>query len=314
MPKPDLPGLSAFVTIAQERSFRRAAAKLDVTPSTLSHAMRELETQLGIRLLNRTTRNVSPTEAGAHLLARLSPAFADIASAVDSLNTFRDKPRGLVRINAPRTAINLVLVPRFGELARDYPGITLEIVAEEGFIDIVAQGFDAGIRLGDSLHHDMRTVPVSSDLRLAIVATPQYFRQHGKPRTPHDLLQHRCIGWRQVSSGARYEWEFRKDAQAVELAVNGPLILNDSTVMLRAALEHVGITFALEDQVAGHIAAGRLERVLEDWCAPFPGFHLYYPNRRNHSAALAAIIGMLRYDGQRSGTQTGAAASSSPLQ
>ncbi|HIE1020557.1 TPA: LysR family transcriptional regulator [Pseudomonas aeruginosa] len=293
--KPDLSGLSAFVAIAQERSFRRAAVRLGVTPSTLSHAMRELEAQVGIRLLNRTTRNVSPTEAGEHLLGRLSPAFTDIAAALDSLNAFRDKPQGIVRINAPRMAIELVLAPRFAELARDYPGITLEVVAEEGFVDIVEHGFDAGIRLGEDLHNGMLQVRASADLRLAIVATPAYFRQHGRPETPHALSQHRCIGWRKVSSGERYQWEFQQKGRSFSVAVDGPLVLDDANLMVRAALDHVGIAFALEDQVTEHIAAGRLVRVLEEWCEPFPGFHLYYPNRRNHSAALAAIIERLRF-------------------
>lgn len=297
MRSPDLSDLSAFAAIAQERSFRRAAVRLGVTPSTLSHAMRELEAQVGIRLLNRTTRNVSPTQAGEHLLSRLHPALTDIAAALDSLNAYRDKPQGTVRINAPRTAIDLVLAPRFAELARDYPGITLEVVAEEGFVDIVEGGFDAGIRLGEDLHNGMLQVKASADLRLAIVATPAYFRQHGRPATPHELRQHRCIGWRKVSSGERYQWEFQQGAQSFTVAVDGPLVLDDANLMVRAALDHVGIAFALEDQVAGHIATGRLVRVLEDWCQSFPGFHLYYPNRRNHSAALATIIDRLRFDG-----------------
>ncbi|HEK0139258.1 TPA: LysR family transcriptional regulator [Pseudomonas aeruginosa] len=297
MKKPDLAGLAAFVAIARERSFRRAAATLGVTPPTLSHTLRELETQLGIRLLNRTTRNVSPTEAGEHLLAHLDPAFEDIAAALDSLNRFRETPHGLVRINAPRNAIGLVLAPRFGELARDYPGITLEVVADEGFANIVEAGFDAGIRLGEDLQHGMRAVRVGPDLRLAIVATPAYFRRQGRPGSPEELLGHRCIGWRKVSSGELYKWQFSKGTKALSVAVSGPLVL-DPRLMLQAALADVGIAFAIEEEVAEHLAAGRLERVLADWCAPFPGFHLYYPNRRNHPAALSAVIDLLRYPGE----------------
>lgn len=297
MKKPDLAGLAAFVAIARERSFRRAAATLGVTPPTLSHTLRELETQLGIRLLNRTTRNVSPTEAGEHLLAHLDPAFEDIAAALDSLNRFRETPHGLVRINAPRNAIGLVLAPRFGELARDYPGITLEVVADEGFANIVEAGFDAGIRLGEDLQHGMRAVRVGPDLRLAIVATPAYFRRQGRPGSPEELLGHRCIGWRKVSSGELYKWQFSKGTKAL-VAVSGPLVLDDPRLMLQAALADVGIAFAIEEEVAEHLAAGRLERVLADWCAPFPGFHLYYPNRRNHPAALSAVIDLLRYPGE----------------
>ncbi|CAI1667529.1 D-malate degradation protein R [Serratia proteamaculans] len=298
MKKTDLSGLVAFVAIAQERSFRRAAARLGVTPPTLSHTMRELEAQVGIRLLNRTTRNVAPTEAGEHLLAQLVPAFTDIDTALESLNTFREQPQGLVRINAPRTAIELALVPHLGRLARDYPGITLEIVAQEGFANIVEQGFDAGIRLGKDLHNDMRAVRVTPDLRLAIVATPEYFQQYGKPNHPEDLLSHRCIGWRKIASGELYKWTFQKGTQALSVSVNSPLILDDARLMLQAALAHAGIAFAIEEEVSEHLATGRLERVLFDWCAPFPGFYLYYPNRRNHPVALTTVINVMRYPSQ----------------
>ena len=298
MKKTDLSGLVAFVAIAQERSFRRAAARLGVTPPTLSHTMRELEAQVGIRLLNRTTRNVAPTEAGEHLLAQLVPAFTDIGTALESLNTFREQPQGLVRINAPRTAIELALVPHLGRLARDYPGITLEIVAQEGFANIVEQGFDAGIRLGKDLHNDMRAVRVTPDLRLAIVATPEYFQQYGKPNHPEDLLSHRCIGWRKIASGELYKWTFQKGTQALSVSVNSPLILDDARLMLQAALAHAGIAFAIEEEVSEHLATGRLERVMADWCAPFPGFYLYYPNRRNHPVALTTVINVIRYPSQ----------------
>ncbi|OLF53394.1 LysR family transcriptional regulator [Pseudomonas chlororaphis] len=299
MKKTDLTGLAAFVAIAQERSFRRAAALLGVTPPTLSHTLRELEAQVGIRLLNRTTRNVSPTEAGKHLLAGLTPAFTDIATALESLNTFRDTPRGVVRINAPRTAIQQAIAPRLEELARDYPGITLEIVADEGFVNIVEHGFDAGIRLGEDIQNDMRAVRISPDLRLAIVATPEYFQRHGRPHHPEDLVEHRCIGWRKASSGERYKWKFQKGENVLSVSVEGPLVLDDAYLMRQAALAHVGIAFAFEQDVAGHLASGRLERVLDDWCPPFPGFFLYYPNRRNHSVALTTVINLLRYPGLR---------------
>lgn len=295
MRKPDLAGLSAFIAVAQERSFTRAAARLDVTPSTLSHAMRDLEAQLGIRLLNRTTRTVSPTSAGEHLLRGLSPAFGEIATTLDGLNEFRDKPMGTVRINASRMAIELVLAPHFGRFARDYPGITLEVVADEGFIDIVEEGFDMGIRLGDDLQKDMLQVRAGPDLRMAIVATPAYFTRNGLPETPQELQQHRCIGWRRVSTGALYQWEFQREGRAFSVAVDGPLVLDDARSMLDAALADVGIAFALEAQVARHVSEGRLVRILEDWCPPFPGFHLYYPNRRNHPAALASVIDALRF-------------------
>ena len=294
MKKPELSGLAAFVAIASERSFRRAAATLGVTPPTLSHTLRELETQLGIRLLNRTTRNVSPTEAGEHLLAHLDPAFTDIDAALESLNAFREGPRGLVRINAPRSAIDLAIVPHLGRLASEYPGITLEVVADEGFANIVEAGFDAGIRLGEDLHNDMRAVRLTPDLRFAIVATPDYFQRHGEPTHPQGLLQHRCIGWRKASSGERYKWAFQQREQRFSVAVNSPLILDDGRMMVQAALANVGIAFAIEQEVEEYLASGRLRRVLADWCAPFPGFYLYYPNRRNHSVALATVIELLR--------------------
>ncbi|MGP0943276.1 LysR substrate-binding domain-containing protein [Serratia sp. CY74737] len=322
MKKPELSGLAAFVAIASERSFRRAAARLGVTPPTLTHTLRELEAQVGIRLLNRTTRNVSPptlthtlreleaqvgirllnrttrnvspTEAGEHLLAQLVPAFTDIDAALESLNAFREGPRGLVRINAPRSAIDLAIVPHLGRLASEYPGITLEVVADEGFANIVEQGFDAGIRLGEDLHNDMRAVRLTPDLRFAIVATPDYFQRHGEPTHPQDLLQHRCIGWRKASSGERYKWAFQQGEQRFSVAVNSPLILDDGRMMVQAALANVGIAFAIEQEVEEYLASGRLRRVLADWCAPFPGFYLYYPNRRNHSVALATVIELLR--------------------
>ncbi|GAK28942.1 LysR family transcriptional regulator [Serratia liquefaciens] len=298
MKKTDLSGLVAFVAIAKERSFRRAAARLGVTPPTLSHTMRELEAQVGIRLLNRTTRNVSTTEAGEHLLAKLAPAFTDIDTALEGLNGFRDQPQGLVRINAPRTAIELALVPHLGRLARDYPGITLEIVAEEGFANIVEQGFDAGIRLGEDLHNDMRAVRVTPDLRFAIVATPEYFERYGRPEHPEDLLNHRCIGWRKIASGELHKWHFKKGDQMLSVTVNSPLVLDDARLMLQAALTHAGIAFAIEQEVREHLAAGRLEQVMAEWCAPFPGFYLYYPNRRNHSVALSTVINVVRYPSQ----------------
>ncbi|HFF9857385.1 MULTISPECIES: LysR family transcriptional regulator [Serratia] len=294
MKKPELSGLAAFVAIASERSFRRAAARLGVTPPTLTHTLRELEAQVGIRLLNRTTRNVSPTEAGEHLLAQLVPAFTDIDAALESLNAFREGPRGLVRINAPRSAIDLAIVPHLGRLASEYPGITLEVVADEGFANIVEQGFDAGIRLGEDLHNDMRAVRLTPDLRFAIVATPDYFQRHGELTHPQDLLQHRCIGWRKASSGERYKWAFQQGEQRFSVAVNSPLIVDDARLLLQAALAHVGIAFAIEQEVEEHLASGRLRRVLADWCAPFPGFYLYYPNRRNHSVALTTVIELLR--------------------
>lgn len=301
MSRPDLALLNAFLAVAEAHSFRRAAAKLGVTPSTLSHSIQTLEGQTQLRLFNRTTRNVALTEAGEHLFARLSPAFGDIDLALDSLNAFREHPHGTVRISAPHTAIAIAIAPKLGMLARQFPDIRLELLADEGFIDIIEQGFDAGVRMRNSIHQDMLTVPISPPTRLAIVASPSYLSRHGIPSEPADLLRHRCIGWRKVSSGEHFKWPFEKNGDQLQIAVNSHLLLDSAELMVQAALVDAGIAFALEELVLPHIAAGRLIQLLDDWCAPCSGFYLYYPNRRNHSRALQAIIDLLRYDPESSG-------------
>lgn len=290
----DLGELAAFVAIAEEGGFRRAAARLNLTPSTLSHSLRSLEGKLGVRLMSRTTRTVALTEAGQAFLRQIGPAFASIETAVETINEFRDHPAGTIRISAPRTIVARVLTPKFRAFTDRYPDVTLEIAAQNGFVDIVGQGFDAGIRLGESLERDMIAVRITPDLRTAVVASPDYFTRFPPPETPRDLHRHRCVGWRQAASGALYRWEFARDDRALNVAVNGPLILDDPELMVAAALEGVGLAYSTEQQIGEHLASGRLVRVLEDWCPPYPGFFLYYPGRRQTPAALRALVDILR--------------------
>jgi DNA-binding transcriptional LysR family regulator len=289
----ELAELSAFVAVAEARSFRRAAARLNLTPSTLSHALRSLEERLGVRLLNRTTRTVSPTEAGHALLKQIAPAFASIETAVESVNAFRNKPHGTIRLNVPHLAATMVLAPVLRRFALDYPDVTLEVAANDAFIDIVDEGFDAGIRLGESLDQDMTAVRVSPDFKTAIVGSPDYFTRHPVPETPHDLQNQPCIGYR-AASGTLYRWEFEKDGKPLTVQVSGPLVIDAPGLMISAALDGVGLAYATESVVADHLASGRLIRVLEDWSPSFPGFYLYYPGRRQTSAALRVLVEMLR--------------------
>jgi len=289
--------LSAFIAIAEERSFRRAAARLNLTPSTLSHSLRALEQRLDVRLLHRTTRAVSLTEAGAALLAQVAPAFAAIATAVDGVNQFRERPRGTVRLNVSLLAAQLVLAPRLGHFHAAYPDIVLEVAVNDGLADIVREGHDAGIRLGESVELDMRAVRVGGSQRLAIVGSPDYFAAHAMPRTPHELKAHRCIGYRQVNDGTLCRWQFARDGKALEVQLNVAMVLGTPGLMVDAALAGVGLASALESTVGAHLETGRLLRVLDDWCPPFAGFHLYYPSQRQMSAALRALIDFLRVDG-----------------
>jgi DNA-binding transcriptional LysR family regulator len=293
MARDDLNVLSAFLVVAQERSFTRAARRLGVSPSALSHAIRGLEERIGVRLLARTTRSVAPTDAGEQLLGRLRPALADIQGAVDAVAGLRGRPAGRLRLVVSPLAAMAVLGPKLGRFARDYPDVLLDITSSEDRLDLVAGRFDAGVHLGEFIERDMIAIRVSRELRPAIVGSPGYLESHSAPASPRDLLGHRCINFRHGSAGV-YRWEFDKGDESLTIAVNGPLIVDDVGLLVRAALDGVGLVFTDEDRVAPHLASGALVRVLEDWCPPFPGFYIYYPSRRQIPAALSALIETLR--------------------
>ena len=293
MVRDELSLLSAFLVVAENRSFTQAAKRLDVSTSSLSHAIRRLEEQLGVRLLARTTRSVVPTDAGEQLIARLRPALGDIRGALDQISTLRDQPAGRVRLLVPRLAAATVLAPKLGQFARQYPDVVLDVTTDDNRVDLVAAGFDAGIDFGEFIQQNMIAVRVSRDQRPVIVGSPDYFASHPKPESPHDLTNHRCINFRHGSAGI-YRWEFDKGKQSLTVAVNGPLIVDDLELVIRAAVDGVGLAFMSEEHAAAHLASGAFVRVLDDWCAPYPGFFLYYPSRRQQPAALVALIDTLR--------------------
>ncbi|WP_374393919.1 LysR family transcriptional regulator [Tabrizicola sp.] len=287
--------LVTFAVVARERSFTRAAAQLGVSASALSQTLRKLEDRLGIRLLTRTTRSVSPTEAGQRLLATILPRFDEIRTELDRLSIYRDTPAGTIRITASEYAAERVLWPRLAPVLRANPDITLEISIDHGFRDIVADGFDAGVRLGESVERDMIAVRIGPDARLVAVATPAYFATVPPPVTPNDLTAHRCINLRFVSTSALYAWEFRKGDQTLRARVSGQIISNSINACLTATLDGFGIGFLPEDLVAPAIATGALVQVLDDWSPTFPGLHLYYPSRRQTSPAFRLVLDALRY-------------------
>lgn len=294
MVRDELSVLSAFLAVAQERSFTRAGKRLGVSTSALSHAIRGLEEQIGVRLLARTTRSVAPTEAGAQLIARLGPALGDIRGALDQVSGLRGQPVGRVRLVVSPLAATMVLAPKLGQFAGEFPDVLLDVTTtSEGRFDLVAGGFDAGIHLGEFIERDMIAVRVSPDQRAAIVGSPRYFDSHPRPDSPHDLTHHRCVNFRHGADGV-YRWEFDKGNQSLAVAVQGPLIVDDVQLMIQAAIDGVGLAFMLEEQAAPHLASGAVVRVLEDWCPPFAGYFLYYPSRRQQPAALSALIAALR--------------------
>ena len=293
MVRDELSVLAAFLAVAEERSFTKAAKRLDVSTSALSHAIRRLEDQIGVRLLARTTRSVSPTDAGEQLLLRLRPALGDIRGALDQISGLRHRPAGRVRLRVPRLAAMTVLAPKLGQFARDYPDVLLDVITEDRHEDLVASGFDAGIQFGEFIEQDMIAVRVSPDHRPAIVGSPAYFASRPRPDTPHDLLRHRCINFRH-GSGSLYRWELDMGDQSVAVSVSGPLIVDDVELLIRAAIDNVGLAFVSESHATPFIATGALVRVLEEWCPPFPGFFLYYPSRHQQPAALSALIETLR--------------------
>ena len=290
--KNDLSDLAAFAIVAGERSFTRAAGQLGVSQSALSHTIRGLEKKLGLQLLARTTRSVSPTAAGSALLDELVPSLERIERALAAARKLRERPAGRIRLVLSRTATYLVLLPRLAQFAQKYPEIVLDITSSNDPVDLVAQEYDAGIQIGEFIQRDMIAVRVSKDLRLAVVGSPQYFKSHPIPRNPRDLKDHACIGFR-FSSGV-YRWEFEKGRKTITVNPRGPATFDDPDLVIQAVLHGMGIGTAMEQTLRGRIAKGHLVQVLRDWCPTFPGDFLYYPSRRNQPAALAALIDTLR--------------------
>ena len=297
MRREELGSLAMFLAVAEERSFTKAAAKLGISQSALSHSMRRLEARLGLRLLTRTTRSVAPTEAGERLIETLRPALDDIDDKLAALTELRDRPAGTVRITAGAHAARKVLWPVIDRLTAENPDINVELNVEGGLVDIVAERYDAGVRLGERLEQDMIAVPISPRLRMAAFGAPSYFVRRGVPQTPYDLASHSCISLRLPSSRALYAWEFERDGKELKVKVDGQLVLNDVDLIMAAALAGHGIAFMLEDHVTEHLARGTLVRVLEDWCEPFDGYYLYYPSRRQPSPAFSLVLDALRYRG-----------------
>ncbi|MFW6753856.1 LysR family transcriptional regulator [Pseudomonas glycinae] len=294
MKNPSTADLSIFLCIAQHLNFSRAAVDLGLTPSALSHSLRALENRLGVRLFNRTTRSVALTEAGERLYARLKPAFRDIDDALEDLNHFRDKPSGNLRITAGRQACELVLLPIAGAFLQAYPDIRLEVVESDALLDIVAAGFDAGVRFGNRLEADMVSLPIGPNLRSVVVGSPGFFELHPAPQKPEDLHALPCIRHR-FPSGSMYRWEFERGGIEQEIEVNGPLTLGDVSLMVGPALQGLGLAYVFEDMAREHLASGRLVQVLADWCPYYPGLHLYYPSRRHVPAPLKAFIDFARH-------------------
>ena len=285
--------LSAFVTVAEERSFTKAAKLLNISTSGLSHAIRRLEDQIGVRLLTRTTRSVSPTDAGEQLLARLRPALADIRGSLTDLSGLQTTPVGRVRLLCPRLAAKTVLAPKLGEFVRAYPDVTLEVTTDDSRVDPVAEGFDAAIHFGEFIAQDMIAVRVSPDIQHAIVGAPSYFADRPTPTAPRDLLEHRCINFRHRGESI-YKWELEKGKDSIAIAVTGSLILDDEELVLQAAIDGAGLAILDGSRAASHLKKGELVEVLRDWMTPFPGFFLSYANRKQQPAALTALIDTLR--------------------
>lgn len=297
MQREDLADLAAFSVVAEEGSFTRAAARLGVSQSALSHSLRKLEGRLGIRLLTRTTRSVSTTEAGERLLETLRPSLDNIDRQLAQLSNLRDRPSGTVRITTPEHAAQTVLWPVVDKFMRDYPDVQVELNAENSLTDIVAERYDAGVRLGEQLAKDMIAVRIGPQLRMAVIGAPSYFAAHGKPKTPHDLTAHKCINLRMRSSGGLYVWEFEKGGKEVNVRVEGQIILNDMLLVLEAVRAGHGIAYVMEDRAASLLESGAAVRVMKDWSPSFDGYHLYYPSRRQPTPAFALLVNALRYRG-----------------
>jgi DNA-binding transcriptional LysR family regulator len=297
MQRGNLDDLTAFLVVAREGSFTKAAAKLGLSQSALSYTIKELEARLKLRLLTRTTRSVSPTAAGERLLRNVGPRIEEIKAELAAVSELREKPSGTIRITATEYATDAVLVPKLAKLLHDYPDIKVEIISDYGMTDIVAQRFDAGVRDGEQVAKDMISIRIGPDARMAVVATPSYFRTREQPQKPTDLVEHNCINLRLTSSGALYAWEFAKGTRELKVRVDGQFSFNTTTQMLQAALAGAGLAYLPEGLVRPYISKGRLKRVLEDWCPAYPGYHLYYPSRRQPSAAFSLVVDALRHRG-----------------
>src|SRR5882724_1593156 len=297
MQRGNLDDLQALVAVGHERSFTKAAAKLGVSQSALSQTIRQLEVRLGVRLLTRTTRSVSLTEAGERLVGTVAPRIEEIETELAAVGELREKPAGTIRIAATEYAADAILLPKLAKLLRDYPDIKVEIVIDYGLTDIVAQRFDAGVRSGEQVASGMIAVRIAPDMRMAVVGLPSYFKNRPEPKKPQDLIGHNCIALRLPTHGGLYVWEFEKGGHELKVRVEGQLIFNSTVQMLNAALAGLGLVYAPEGMVQSYLARGRLKRVLEDWCLPYPGYHLWYPSRRQSSAAFALLVDALRYRG-----------------
>jgi DNA-binding transcriptional LysR family regulator len=295
MKRDELGDLVAFLTVAEERSFTRAAAQLGTSQSSLSHTVRRVEERMGVRLLTRTTRNVVPTEAGEQLMETLRPAFNDIRGRIDALSAMRHQPGGNIRITSSRHAAETILMPAVKRLMGDYPDINVEISVDQRFVDLVAERFDAGVRLGESIEKDMIAVRIGPELRMMVAGSPDYFKHHPVPKTPHELTEHNCINLRLPTLGGLYTWEFEHEGRPLNVRVEGQFVCNDVPMIIDAALDGLGLTCLPDDHLGPLVEQGKLVQVLGEWCAPFPGYHLYYPSRRLASPAFALLIDAIRH-------------------
>jgi DNA-binding transcriptional LysR family regulator len=295
MQRTNLNDLVAFMTVARERSFTKAAAKLGISQSSLSHLIRDLETRLGIRLLTRTTRSVAPTDAGERLLGTVGPRLDEVEKELDSLQDLRGQPRGAIRISSTDYGTDTILWPRLTPFLRQYPDISVELITDYGLTDIVAERFDAGVRAGEQIAKDMIAVRIGPDISMAVVGSIAYFKRRPAPKVPQDLVHHSCINLRLPTHGGLYAWEFERSGREMRVRVEGQVTFNGTPQMLNAALAGFGLAYLPEDVVRVHIAKRRLVRVLKDWCQPYTGYHLYYPSRRQPSAAFALMVEALRY-------------------
>ena len=297
MQRGNLDDLLAFLAVGRERSFTKAAAKLGMSQSSLSHTIRELESRLGVRLLTRTTRSVAPTQAGERLLQNIGPRFEEIDAELAAVRDLRDKPAGTIRITSTEYAADAILLPKLAKLLPAYPAIKIEIVVDYGLSNIVAEGYDAGVRSGEQVAQDMIAVRIGPDLRMAVVGAPSYFRKRPEPKKPQDLIGHNCINLRLPTHGGLYSWEFEKGGRELKVRVEGQMTFNGAAQMLNAALAGYGLAYIPEGMVEPHLAKGRLKRVLGDWCQPYSGYHLFYPSRRQSSAAFTLLVEALRHRG-----------------